>query len=278
MAFMSVFLMSIPFVIIAIILFTILITGIIATIFFFVFLILFLINKTKKWRKIACIICGIVGFSAILIYCVVGLVVNEVSKVKIDLGNGEQVKISSGIVKDFYENIENGNINKVSDLLDKYPYLINSFQNDRNSPLETAIINKQFNCVKFFVERNVDINMMDKEGEVGPIELELIHFSTDNKGYRNYDEKIMEYLLSQEDIDVNKRNGDTPNLQSFIELILSDNSISIKEEDLLIEMLNKNADIYEENKKAQNTYQFLDELDNSENVNKIKEIVHKYHK
>ena len=277
MAFMSVFLMSIPAVIIAIITFLVFITGIVFIILFFVFLILYLLDKTKKWKKMAFIICGIIGFSILIIYFIVGLLVNEVLKDKIDLGNGEQIRISHGIVTDFYENIEKGNINEVSKLLEKYPHLINSYKYDSNSPLETAIISKQYNCVKLFVERNVDINMMNKEGNIGPIELELIHFDTDNKGYRNYDEKIMEYLLCQKDIDVNKRNGDTPNLQNFIELILSDNNITEKEEELLILMLDKNANIYELNKKSQNISQFLDGLEYSENVSRIKRIVNKYY-
>ena len=79
-------------------------------------------------------------------------------------------------------------------------------------------------------------------------------------------------------IDVNKHNGDEPNIQAFIGLILSDDSISPKEEELLVKMLDKNADIYELNKKSQDTIQFLNSLDYSENVNKIEQIIYKYNK
>ena len=278
MAFMSVLLMNIPALFIVIIILFVNIVGIISGLLFLIFLILYLRDKSKKWRKIVCIVSGIISLIILTLYVICGLVLNEMSKVTVDVGNGEQIKFSHKMVEEFYENIENGNIDELNNKLDKYPLLVNTYKDDRDSPLEIAIINKQYDSVKVLIERNVDINRMDRDDEVGPIELELLNFTSDEQAYRNYDEKIMEYLLSMEKIDVNKHNGDEPNIQAFIGLILSDDSISPKEEELLVKMLDKNADIYELNKKSQDTIQFLNSLDYSENVNKIEQIIYKYNK
>lgn len=276
MAFMGILLINILAIIAVIIIFAIFIIGIIAVILFLVFLVLYNKDKSKKIRKKICILSGIVGFSILIVYSIFFLIISTGHKDVIDIGDGKNVEVSHKIVKDFFESIENNDISKLNELLDKYPYLVNSYKNDNNTPLEIAIINKQYDCVVLLVEKNANINIMDKDDPIGPIELELIHFDTDNKGFRNYDEKIMEYLLHQDNIDVNKHNGDIPNIQAYIELILMDNVISAKEEELLIKMLDKNADIYELNSNSQNTMQFLDKLEFSENVNKIKKIVLRY--
>ena len=90
-----------------------------------------------------------------------------------------------------------------------------------------------------------------------------------------FDEDILEYLLTQADLDINKRNLATPVSQLYIKEICKDNKISDKELELFETMLRKGLDLKETNGANTNGYEYIKDSSKSgvENIDKLREIV-----
>lgn len=275
MAFFSVLLINIVFTFFLLLLFV----GFISILISITFLILYKKDKSKKWKRVISVISGIVGLSIGILFLIVILVSLNGNKEEIHLDDGSVTQINRRIINDFYSDIENGITSDITSDLESNPELINSFSIEGYSPLAYAIKSKKLDMVKFFVEKDVDVNCIDKDNKCGTIEYLLkqdYSFDDSKYIYPYYNEQVMEYLLDIDSIDVNKHDSLLPNIQCYIELVLNDNDVTDSEKRILIELLNQDADIYDENGKSENTMQLLERLGDSESVLTIKNIIQNY--
>ena len=275
MAFISILLINIVLTLFLLLLFV----GIISIIISIVFGILYRKDKSKKWKKILSVVSGIVGLSIAGLFLIVIIASLNGSKEEIHLDNGTVAETSRSILNRFYNDIENGTISNITDDLESNPELMKSFSIEGHSPLAYAIKGKKLENVKFIVEKDVDVNCIDRENKYGTIEYILkqdYSFDESKYVYPYYDEQIMEYLLDLDDIDINKHDSLLPNIQAYIELVLNDNDVTETEKEILVKLLNKGANIHEVNGKSENTLQLLERLGDSKSVLEIKSIILNY--
>lgn len=239
-------------------------------ILFIVFLVLSLLDKTKKWKKVLCTVFGILFLTFIIPFIILYIKIKDVDKREIIDEKGNMTNIEDKYINNFFINISNCDTSKLDENLDKYPSLIYSYSYESLTPLGASIKSKDINCVKYFVEKDVDINKIGKDNKTGTIEFVL---SRDN--FRdNYNEEIFKYLLDQDEIDVNKKFNIMPTIQSFIKIIASDNVITDDEVTLFKKMLDKGADINDVNGVGDNAINYIEnEYNNVENIDIIKELL-----
>lgn len=262
MAFMGILLVNV----IVIILLIILLLFIISLIGFIISFILSRLDKTKRVRKIVSIVFGILTIVFFIPLLAVTILIHNGNKETIEY-NGKKYKVYSKIVDDFQNNIENCDIDKIDYQLKKKPELINSNDYEGSLPLGTSIKYKKMECVKYFVDKDVDINNVSINSEYGTLEYIF--------SYNYYDEEILEYLLSLEKLDINKRHLAMPVAQLYIDIITEDKIISSKEIDIFNKLLEKRLDLNATNGIDENTYQYVKDskFDKVENIEKLRNII-----
>lgn len=239
---------------------------IVSLIVFIISLILSIKDKTKRVRKILKIVFGFLTIVFLIPLILFGILVNESTKEKIEY-KGKEYKIKEKIVKKFHSEISYCDTKELDNYLKKYPELINSNDIEGSMPLGQALKYKKIECVKYFVNKKVDINAaVSSNSEFGTFEYMFEY------GY--YNEEIVEYLLSQKNIDINKRHLAMPVAQLYIDQIIKDKEISDKELELFQKMLDKGLDLQLTNGTDTNTYDYVNNSisDDITNIDKLRKI------
>lgn len=238
---------------------------VISLIIFIVSLILSLKNKTKKGRKIVKIVFGILTIVFLIPLLVFGIFINEGNKEKISY-NGKKYKIKEEIIDKFHSEIAYCDTTELNKYLKKHPELINSHDFEGSLPLGVSIKYKKMECIKYFINKNVDVNTVSSNSEFGTFEYMFYY------GY--YNEEIVEYLLSQDGIDINKRHLAMPVAQLYIKQIIKDKEISAKELEIFEKMLNKGLDLKQTNGTNTNTYEYVNSVsDEVINISELRKVV-----
>ena len=260
MAFMGIFLINIIFIIlgISVLLF------LISLILFIIFLILSKKDNTKKGRKIAKVIFGVLTIIFFLPLLFVGLLIGSASKEKVTY-NGKKYKLEKEVVKNFQNDIKYCDTKKLDKDLKKHPELINSTDLGGILPLGIAIRSKEIDCIEYFLDKNVDINKVSNNDKYGTLEYIF---------YNNYyDEEVFDYLIEKDNLDINKHHKSSPISQEYIRQIIKDKNITDKELEILNKLLDKGLDMNEKDEISENTYDYINSLDNITNLDKLKELV-----
>ena len=227
---------------------------VISLIIFIVSLILSLKNKTKKGRKIVRIVFGILTIVFLIPLLVFGIFINEGNKEKISY-NGKKYKIKEEIIDKFHSEIAYCDTKELNKYLKKHPELINSHDFEGSLPLGVSIKYKK-----------MDVNTVSSNSEFGTFEYMFYY------GY--YNEEIVEYLLSQDGIDINKRHLAMPVAQLYIKQIIKDKEISAKELEIFEKMLNKGLDLKQTNGTNTNTYEYVNSVsDEVINISELRKVV-----
>ena len=242
---------------------------VISVINFLVFAILSKIDKNKKWKRILKIVFGILIIVFIIPLIFFKLLINVNTKDTI-IYNGKKEKISKDVVDKFFSEVTYCDIEEIDKYLKQYPALINSRDVEGSLPLGKSIKFKHIECIKYFIEKNVDINIVSSNSEFGTLEYMFY--------YDNYNEEILEYLLEQDGLDINKRHLAMPVAQLFIKSICKDKEISDKELELFNKMLDKGLDLSQTNGTNTNTYDYVNEkFDDVSNIDKLRIIIKEKH-
>ena len=263
MAFMGIFLINIIFFLLGIclLLFFTFLT------FFIVFLILSKIDKTKKNRKVAKNVFGILTIIFFLPLLVVGSLVVNASKIKINY-NGKNYIVKRSVIEDFKSDIVACDTKKLDKDLKKHPELINSKGFNGILPLGQAINSQNIECIDYFIKKDIDINKVSTDEKDGTLEYALNCNSSDG---------ILEYLISQKKLDINKSSSTFPIAQKYIFRITEDKLITAKEIEIFKKLLENGLDLEQENSISQNTYEYIDNLKNEiTDLDKLKHIISDY--
>lgn len=244
------------------------ILSIISLILCIIFTILSITDKTKKSRKI---LTAVFGSFAVLFFIPILLTTMFLkSKTKeIIYYEGKNYSIEKEIIDKFYLEISCGDIEEVDKYLQEYPELINSKDYEGSLPLGHSIKFKELDCIKYFVEKNVDINTVSSNSEFGTLEYMFY--------YNYYNEDILEYILMQDNLDVNKRHLAMPVAQLYIKSIIKDKEISDKELELFEKLLSKGLDLNLTNGTNTNTYDYAkyNVSDDVANIDKLRNLIDK---
>lgn len=262
MAFISMIFASFIFIIILIIF----VLFIISLIIFFVFAILSKKDKNKKSRKVLKIIFGVLTVMLFIPLLFVTIFLTQKTKETIHY-NGKDYSVSKELVDKFYSKISCGDTESIDEYLEKNPELINSRTLEGSLPLGYAIKYKEIDSIKYFIEKNVDINTVSSNSEFGTLEYMFYY------GY--YDEDILNYILLQDNLDVNKRHLAMPVAQLYIKSIIKDKEISDTELEIFEMLLSKGLDLNATNGTDTNTYEYVKDSvsDDVVNVDKLRDMV-----
>lgn len=240
---------------------------ILSLLLFIIFTILRAFDKNKKWKKVLQIITGILTIIFLIPLLLTKIFLTNQSYDRVNY-NGKEVKIKKEIVDKFYSEVSYCDIEEINKYLDKYPELINSKTLEGLYPLGESIKYEKIDCIKYFVNKGVDINKPSNNLERGTLEYMFYY------GY--YNDEILEYLLDREDIDINKRHSAMPVAQLYIKTITKDKEISDEELKIFQKMLNKGLDLTLTNGTDTDTYNYVNGLsDNIVNIDKLRELINK---
>ena len=253
--------------VIFIILLIIFVLFILSLLLFIIFTILRAFDKNKKWKKVLQIVTGILTIIFFMPLLLTKIFLSNQLYDKVNY-NGKKVKIKKEIVDKFYSEVTYCDIEEIDKYLKEYPELINSKTLEGLFPLGESIKYKKLDCIKYFVNKGVDINKPSNNLERGTLEYMFY--------YNYYDKEILEYLLDRKDIDINKRHSAMPVAQLYIKNIVKDKEISEEELKIFQKLLDKGLDLTLTNGTGTDTYNYVNELsDNIVNIDKLRELVNK---
>lgn len=240
---------------------------IVSLILFIIFTILHLLDKNKKWKKVLQVITGILTILCLLPLLITHIILSAKQYEQVEY-SGKKVKLEKQVIDKFHREITFCDTEKLEEYLNKYPELIKSHSIEGLLPLGDSIKFEKLDCVKYFVNKGQDINKITTSGQWGTLEYMFY--------YDDYNEDILNYVLDNTNIDVNKRHKALPVAQLYIKSIKKDKEISENEIEIFKKLLNKGLDLTLTDGYGIDTYSYVNDLsDDIINVNKLKELVNK---
>ena len=182
--------------------------------------------------------------------------------------NGKKEKIPKNVVDDFFGEISYCDKDEIDSYLNKYPALINGKSFEGLFPLGESIKYKRLDCVKYFINKGVGINSISSNSDTGTLEYMFL--------YDYYDDEMLEYVLSFDNLDINKRSRAMPVAQLYIKSICKDKNISDTELYFFNKMLDKGLDLKDTNGSGTDTYSYVYErFDDVVNIDELRKIINK---
>jgi hypothetical protein len=218
-------------------------------------------NNDSRVIKFFQMMTGYTLFVFIMPLIIGGVIVSIKKKNTIEY-HGKEVKVDEKIIDKFYTNISFCDIDTLNKLLKKYPELFFS-KTDGLYPLGYSIKYKQYNCIKYFVDKGSDVNKPSESW--GTLEY-MFHYSY-------YDEDVLDYVLSVDNIDINKRHKAIPVAQLYLKSIIKDKEITEKEASYFEKLVSMGLDLKDTNGSNIDTYTYIDSLNDIKGLNKIKKIL-----
>ncbi|MBO6194738.1 MAG: hypothetical protein J6O56_00160 [Bacilli bacterium] len=240
---------------------------IISVINFIIFFIMSKLDKNKKWKKIFKIVFGVLTIIFLIPLILFKIFINSNIKDTV-IYNGKKEKIAKYVVDDFFGEITYCDKDEIDSYLNKYPALINSKSIEGLLPLGESIKFERLDCVKYFIDKGVSINSISSNSDTGTLEYMFL--------YDYYDDEMLEYVLSFDNLDINKRSRAMPVAQLYIKSICKDKNISDTELEFFNKMLDKGLDLKDTNGSGTDTYLYVYErFDNVVNIDKLRKIIDK---
>ena len=235
---------------------------------FIVFMILSAKDKQSKWKKIIKITSGVFAVLFFIPLLLLGILFfgGKTQTVKY---NEKTYKLDQKLVEDFFYDVEHCDIPAIDEYLDKNPALLYSHKRfNTENALGKAIESENLSCVQYFAEyQKMDINYVSSDNKRGALELAFIDYSPE----------VINYLLDQDGIDVNKCYNESINYY-YVDAVTIDKDIEEEEINILNKMLDKGLDTKAKDYDGKNLYELVNDskYDDVDNIESLRTIVKNY--
>ena len=131
-----------------------------------------------------------------------------------------------------------------------------------------AIESENLSCVQYFAEyQKMDINYVSSDNKRGALELAFIDYSPE----------VINYLLDQDGIDVNKCYNESINYY-YVDAVTIDKDIEEEEINILNKMLAKGLDTKAKDYDGKNLYELVNDskYDDVDNIKSLRTIIKNY--